>query len=73
MVASVHNFLFNLTTFICEMEEVMKHLADKKNIEICNQTRSESIEVHADRLRMKQILYNLLSNSLKFTHENGCI
>ncbi|KGK99732.1 hypothetical protein LI82_00490 [Methanococcoides methylutens] len=64
---------FNLTTFICEVEEVMKHLASKKNIEIHNKTRSESIEVHADRLRMKQILYNLLSNSLKFTPENGCI
>ncbi|WP_135611652.1 histidine kinase N-terminal 7TM domain-containing protein [Methanococcoides sp. AM1] len=64
---------FDLVAFICEMEESIKHLADKKNIEVCNNIRSENIEVHADKLRMKQILYNLLSNSLKFTPENGCI
>jgi len=64
---------FNLSSFICDVENKIKHLADKKNIEICNQVRSESIEIYADRLRMKQILYNLLSNSLKFTPENGCI
>ncbi|NPE30289.1 PAS domain S-box protein [Methanococcoides sp. SA1] len=64
---------FSLSFFICDMVNIIKHLADEKNIEICNQFRSESIEMHADRLRMKQILYNLLSNSLKFTPENGCI
>ncbi|WP_445476341.1 histidine kinase N-terminal 7TM domain-containing protein [Methanococcoides methylutens] len=64
---------FNSSFFFSEAEDIIKHLADKKNIEICNQARSENIEIYADRLRMKQILYNLLSNSLKFTHENGCI
>ncbi|MBI9010513.1 MAG: C50 carotenoid epsilon cyclase [Tenericutes bacterium] len=64
---------FSLSFFIRDVENTIKHLADKKNIEICNQVRSESIEVNADRLRLKQILYNLLSNSLKFTPDNGCI
>ncbi|NPE30195.1 PAS domain-containing protein [Methanococcoides sp. SA1] len=64
---------FSLSSFIRNMEYIIKHLADEKNIEICNQFSSENIEVYADRLRMKQILYNLLSNSLKFTPENGCI
>ncbi|MCM1987794.1 PAS domain S-box protein [Methanococcoides seepicolus] len=64
---------FNLPIFFFEVEGIIKQLADEKNIQICNQTRSKSIEVYADRLKMKQILYNLLSNSLKFTPENGCI
>ncbi|WP_052286245.1 PAS domain-containing sensor histidine kinase [Methanococcoides burtonii] len=64
---------FSLPSFIRDVEDTIKYLADKKNIEICNQFHSENIEVYADRLRMKQILYNLLSNSLKFTPENGCI
>ena len=64
---------FSLSSFIRNMEYIIKHLADEKNIEICNQFSSENIEVYADKLRMKQILYNLLSNSLKFTPENGCI
>ncbi len=64
---------FSLPSFICDAENTIKHMAYNKNIEICNQVRSKSIEVYADKLRMKQILYNLLSNSLKFTPENGCI
>ncbi|MDA0524319.1 PAS domain-containing hybrid sensor histidine kinase/response regulator [Methanococcoides alaskense] len=64
---------FSLSSFLCDVENIIKHMAYTKNIEICNQFRSKSIEVYADRLRMKQILYNLLSNSLKFTPENGCI
>lgn len=64
---------FSLPSFIRDVENTIKHMAYKKNIEICNQFRSENIEIYADRLRMKQILYNLLSNSLKFTPENGCI
>ncbi|NPE27780.1 PAS domain S-box protein [Methanococcoides sp. SA1] len=64
---------FSLSHFFFEVEDTLKHLADEKNIQIYNQVRSENIEVYADRLKMKQILYNLLSNSLKFTPENGCI
>jgi PAS domain S-box-containing protein len=30
-----------------------------------------SLQVHADRLRLKQILFNLLSNAVKFTPERG--
>ncbi|MCD4822003.1 MAG: PAS domain S-box protein [Methanococcoides sp.] len=62
-----------LPNFFLEVEAMIKYLADKKNIEICNQVSSENIEIYADRLRLKQILYNLLSNSLKFTPEHGCI
>jgi signal transduction histidine kinase len=47
---------FSLSSFICDMEDIIEHLANEKNIKICNYARSESIEVTADRLRMKQIL-----------------
>ncbi|AKB85241.1 Sensory transduction histidine kinase [Methanococcoides methylutens MM1] len=64
---------FNSSHFFYEIESMVKHLADEKNIEIYGQSDSENFEIYADRLRMKQIMYNLLSNSLKFTPENGCI
>ncbi|WP_167880911.1 PAS domain S-box protein [Methanococcoides sp. AM1] len=64
---------FGLHAFFSEVEGIVQHLADKKNINISNQYSSESIEMYADRLRMKQVLYNLLSNSVKFTPENGCV
>ncbi|WP_440951862.1 histidine kinase N-terminal 7TM domain-containing protein [Methanococcoides sp. FTZ1] len=64
---------FSSANFFSEIEIMVKHLADKKNIEIHDQACSENFEMYADRLRMKQIMYNLLSNSLKFTPENGWI
>ncbi|MEL4304475.1 histidine kinase N-terminal 7TM domain-containing protein [Methanococcoides sp. LMO-2] len=64
---------FSSSHFFYEIESMVKHLADEKNIEIYGHARSENFYMYADRLRMKQIMYNLLSNSLKFTPENGCI
>jgi PAS domain S-box-containing protein len=64
---------FNTALFFSEVEDMIRQIAMEKSIEIYNQARSESGEMCADRLRMRQIMYNLLSNSLKFTPENGCI
>ena len=58
---------------VINIDTTIKHMAYKKNIEICNLARSESIEMYADRLRMTQIMYNLLSNAIKFTPEKGNI
>ena len=57
------------------VEEVLggiRHLAAIKNLRLENKN-SFHHALHADRLRMKEILYNLLSNAVKFTLEGGTV
>ena len=60
---------FSLTEAMPEVLSVIKPLAIAKKIRI--EHAEETLSVYADRVRFKQILYNLLSNALKFTPEGG--
>jgi signal transduction histidine kinase len=53
-----------------EVLSVIKPLAESKEIQI-DSTIADELKIHADRIRFKQILYNLLTNAVKFTHEKG--
>jgi PAS domain S-box-containing protein len=61
---------FLLSEALPEVLSVVRPLAMAKNIEI--ESRGDpGCCVHADRVRLKQILYNLLSNAVKFTPSRG--
>jgi two-component system, cell cycle sensor histidine kinase PleC len=52
---------------------IIEGRAKEKQIEITNLCRSDLPLVHADPLRVKQILINILSNAVKFTPNKGQI
>src|ERR1700756_2044216 len=56
---------FNISEALPEVLSVIRPLAMAKKIRI--EHAQETFSVYADRVRFKQILYNLLSNALKFT------
>jgi PAS domain S-box-containing protein len=61
--------------FAAALEEVLSSLrpaAKVKEIEIDNRT-SVKCTMHADRVRFKEVLYNLLNNATKFTPHGGLI
>src|SRR5579871_3373450 len=51
----------------------MKVLAAEKNLALSFEVDRDLPPVTLDRAKLKQVLYNFLSNSIKFTPENGAI
>lgn len=62
--------LFALLPAVEEVVEMIRPRAAAKNIQTSIEM-DPSIMVHADRVRLRQILTNLLSNAVKFTPEAG--
>lgn len=60
---------FNVSEAMPEVLSVIRPIAQAKKIHI--EYAEETFSLYADRVRFKQILYNLLSNALKFTPEGG--
>jgi PAS domain S-box-containing protein len=60
---------FSIASAMPEVLSIVRPLAMAKKIQV--EQSVPDLWIHADRIRFKQILYNLLSNALKFTPEGG--
>ena len=67
----LHYENFYIHDLLKNVGNMVSFLAKKKNISFSVFTQPESLCVSADKVRMKQILYNLVSNAIKFTQEDG--
>ncbi|HUR37175.1 MAG TPA: sensor histidine kinase [Terriglobales bacterium] len=63
---------FSLEGALPEVTSVLAPLAAKKHIEP-HILVENGLLIYADRIRFKQILYNLMSNAIKFTPEGGSV
>ena len=63
---------FPLSVAADEVLSTIRPLAAGKDIDLTTHL-SLDLSVHADRVRVKQILYNLLSNAIKFTPARGSV
>ncbi|WMW21798.1 ATP-binding protein [Methanolobus mangrovi] len=64
---------FIITEIIDEVMGVITPLAIKKRIAIDVNYATEIQIINADKLKFKQIIYNLMSNAIKFTSNNGSV
>lgn len=60
---------FNVRQAVTEVCNILRPLALKKNIDIYMDVKD--IEFFADYQKMQQILFNLINNAIKFTHQQG--
>lgn len=63
---------YSLNRLIDEVHNTIRTLAYKKNIDITLQLGPDVV-MQGDAAKFKQILYNLMSNAIKFTDEKGTI
>ncbi|SFM79842.1 response regulator [Methanolobus profundi] len=69
----LHIETFPVEEVFTEVSQLVAPLANKKGV-IMSYTIDESIvNIYADKIRFKQILYNLISNAIKFTPKGGKI
>lgn len=61
---------FHVKDALPEVLSTIRPLAMAKNIQV-HHDLAASCSIYADRVRFKQILYNFLSNAVKFTPEGG--
>lgn len=62
-----------LNSFICFCTHAFEYLAVSKNITLEYKPAFDKLNVKTDHVKLERIIYNLLSNSLKYTPEGGSV
>ena len=56
-----------------ECSQLMAPIAAERSIRIIQDCRHPALATHADRHRLSQVLINLISNAVKYSHQDGTI
>lgn len=62
--------LINIVEEVCS---VLGPLADKKEIKLSSEVSNDLKNICADHLKIKQVIYNIIGNAIKFTPEGGSV
>lgn len=70
------DFKFEVTTIVPVIDYVkssLEEMAKEKNLVLRTQIEDNSAPIYADLRRLEQVLTNLVSNAIKFTHDGGVV
>ncbi|ENM5733136.1 response regulator [Vibrio mimicus] len=63
---------FRLKELVCAIDRIYRTLCNDKGIELVVESNITSVTlVRSDQIRINQILFNLLNNAIKFTHQGS--
>ncbi|MDH5602072.1 MAG: PAS domain S-box protein [Gammaproteobacteria bacterium] len=64
----------SLNNILGEVLSLVHPLSSKRDIKINNKVSScDDVEINVDEIRFKQVLLNVLSNAIKYNHQNGIV
>lgn len=63
----------DLPRLIAKTVEIMQPEANRKRLDLTYEAQEECLIMHVDRLQMERILFNLISNAIKYTQLDGTI
>jgi signal transduction histidine kinase/ligand-binding sensor domain-containing protein/DNA-binding response OmpR family regulator len=67
----LHPAIGDIVGFSKDICHSFMDVADKKNIRLSFSSNVDSLEIYFDKDKLEKILFNLLSNALKYTHDSG--
>jgi signal transduction histidine kinase/ligand-binding sensor domain-containing protein/DNA-binding response OmpR family regulator len=69
----LHPAIGDIIGFCRDISQSFLDIAEQKNIRFSFTTNIESLEIYFDKDKLEKILFNLLSNAFKYTHDNGMV
>ena len=69
----LHPAIGDIIGFSKDISHSFLDIAEKKKIQFSFSSNIDSLEIYFDKDKIEKILFNLLSNAFKYTHDNGMV
>jgi signal transduction histidine kinase/ligand-binding sensor domain-containing protein/CheY-like chemotaxis protein/AraC-like DNA-binding protein len=69
----LHSAIGDIIGFSRDISQSFLDIAEKKKIQFSFTSDTDHLEIYFDKDKIEKILFNLLSNAFKYTHDNGMV